>query len=82
MMPKKEIIWDDYQKAYEEAISNTSTSYAPWFIIPADNKWFTRLAIAEIMYDQFESLHLTYPEVSKEQKEELLKVKEILMNEK
>jgi polyphosphate kinase 2 (PPK2 family) len=79
---KERTFWNDYQKAYEEAISNTSTDYAPWFIIPADNKWFTRLAIAEIMYEQFEALHMTYPEVSKEQKAELLKLKEILLNEK
>ncbi|MDQ3019689.1 MAG: polyphosphate kinase 2 family protein [Bacteroidota bacterium] len=73
--------WDQYQTAYEDALSNTSEDYAPWFIIPADNKWFTRLAIANIIYRQFEALHLTYPEVSSEQKEELLKVKKELLDE-
>lgn len=74
--------WNDYQNVYQEALNNTSTEYAPWFIIPADDKWFTRLAIAEIMFRQFESLNLTYPEVTSEQKAELQKVKETLMNEK
>jgi len=73
--------WDEYQKAYEEAINNTSTELAPWFIIPADNKWFTRLAIAEILYQQFEALHLSYPKVSEEEKAELQKVKEQLLKE-
>lgn len=78
---KEREFWDDYQKAYEEAISNTSTDYAPWFIVPADNKWFTRLAIANIIYLQFEMLHLSYPEVSEEQRSDLLKAKELLLKE-
>lgn len=65
---KERSFWNDYQNAYEDALSNTSADYAPWFVIPADNKWFTRLAIAEILYLRFESLHLTYPEVSPEEK--------------
>lgn len=79
---KERQFWDDYQSAYEDALSNTSTEYAPWFVIPADNKWFSRLAIATIIHKQFESLHLTYPEVSEKQKAELQKVKEELLNEK
>lgn len=78
---KERNFWDQYQAAYEEALSNTSKDHAPWFIIPADDKWFTRLAIANIIYSHFESLHLSYPEVSPAQKEELLKVKEELLNE-
>lgn len=74
--------WDEYQTAYEDALSNTSTEYAPWFIIPADNKWFTRLAIAKIIHKQFELLNLEYPEVSDEQRAELQKIKEELLNEK
>lgn len=73
--------WDSYQKAYEDALSNTSKSYAPWFVIPADNKWFTRLAIAEIMYLQFESLKLKYPEVSPEEKAKLEVAKQELLKE-
>jgi len=73
--------WQDYQHAYQEALSNTSTELAPWFIIPADDKWFTRLAIVNIIYEQFEAMHLEYPTVSDEVKTELLKVKEQLLSE-
>ncbi len=78
---KERQFWNQYQSAYEQAISSTSTDEAPWFIIPADDKWFTRLAIAEILYEQFSSLNLEYPSVSDEQKSELQKVKEELLNE-
>jgi len=73
--------WDDYQKAYSEAISATSTDYAPWFVVPADNKWFTRLAIASIIYKQFEKLDLSYPVVSQTQKDALQKAKVALLAE-
>ena len=73
--------WKDYQKAYEEAISQTSTKHAPWFIIPADDKWFTRLAIAAIIHRQFEKLKFSYPKVSEAQKAELEKAKLKLMSE-
>lgn len=73
--------WKDYQKAYEEALSQTSTSYAPWFIVPADDKWYTRLAIASIIYRQFAKLDLSYPHVSRAQKEELERARLELMGE-
>jgi len=73
--------WDKYQTAYEEAIGETSTDTAPWFIIPADDKWYARLAIAAVIYKQFEELKLSYPRVSEEQKEELQKAKAQLMGE-
>lgn len=79
---KERNYWDDYQKAYEDALSNTSTEYAPWFVIPADDKWFTRVAIAGILYNHFSGLDLEYPEVSTEKKAELQKIKEELQNEK
>lgn len=53
--------WDDYQHAYEEMISATSTSHAPWFIIPADRKWYTRYVVSEIVKKQFESMSIAYP---------------------
>ena len=74
--------WDQYQKAYEDVLSNTSKDYAPWFIIPADDKWFTRVAIAGIMYIHFKELNLEYPQVSEERKAELKVIKEELLNEK
>jgi PPK2 family polyphosphate:nucleotide phosphotransferase len=74
--------WDEYHHAYQEAISATSTSYAPWFIIPADNKWYTRLAIASIIFRELESLNIDYPKVSDAHRAELLKAREWLMSEK
>jgi len=73
--------WRDYQHAYEEAISNTSTEYAPWFIIPADHKWFMRTAVGDIIVSTLESLDLKMPELSKEGKADLQKAKEILLGE-
>ncbi|MCZ8020879.1 MAG: polyphosphate kinase 2 family protein [Cyclobacteriaceae bacterium] len=78
---KERGFWKDYQKAYEEALSATSTEYAPWFVIPADDKWFARLAIAAVIYRQFGKLNLSYPVVSEQQKEELQKAKLKLMSE-
>ncbi len=78
---KERAFWDQYQKVYAEALSETSTSYAPWFVIPADDKWFARLAIASVIYRQFEKLQLTYPTVSEAQKAELQKAKLHLMSE-
>lgn len=73
--------WDEYQKFYGEAISATSTEKSPWFIIPADDKWYARLAIASIIRTQFETLDLGYPKVSKSQLEELQKAKQSLLRE-
>jgi PPK2 family polyphosphate:nucleotide phosphotransferase len=74
--------WNDYQSAYEQAISHTSTKEAPWFIIPADNKWFARLAIGNIIGQHIEKLDLAYPTLSKEQMADLQKAKAFLMAEK
>src|SRR5213592_3186729 len=63
--------WDDYTKAYEEALSKTSTQDAPWFIIPADHKWFARLAIAEIVVAALADLDLSFPKPSAAHLEEL-----------
>ncbi len=79
---KERACWKDYRKAYEEAISNTSTDYAPWFVIPADDKWFARLSIAGIIYKQLEKLDIAYPVLSSAQREDLLKAKDLLLNEK
>ncbi|MBX2894091.1 MAG: polyphosphate kinase 2 family protein [Cyclobacteriaceae bacterium] len=79
---KERGFWDDYQKAYSEALSATSTEYAPWFVVPADDKWYARLAIAAIIARQFAKLEINYPVVSQAQKEELQKAKLQLMSEK
>jgi PPK2 family polyphosphate:nucleotide phosphotransferase len=63
--------WDDYMKAYEEMIRETATDEAPWYVIPADNKWFTRVAVAAGVIEALESLKLKYPTVDKEKLKEL-----------
>ena len=74
--------WDHYQKAYEDAISATSTKYAPWYIIPADKKWFTRLLVSDIIVDTLKKLKPDYPKLTKDQLAELEKSKEKLLAEK
>lgn len=74
--------WDEYRHAYEDVFKYTSTKYAPWYIIPADHKWFTRIALSDIIIDTLEKLNLHYPEVSKEQREALQKARATLMKEK
>jgi len=79
---KERQFWQAYTEAYEDVFNNTSTKWAPWYIIPADNKWFTRLCVGAVMYDTMRGLNLSYPTVSKERKEELLQVKKMLEAEK
>ena len=74
--------WDEYQTAYEDALSNTSLDDAPWYIVPADNKWFTRAAIANIIADKLESLDLSFPDLPKEEKDKLAAARQQLTNEK
>jgi PPK2 family polyphosphate:nucleotide phosphotransferase len=73
--------WDDYMNAYEDAISATSTEAAPWYIVPADRKWFTRLAISEIIVKKLESMNLHYPVVTEEQRAALGEAKRVLMKD-
>jgi PPK2 family polyphosphate:nucleotide phosphotransferase len=74
--------WDKYMEAYEEMMSATSTDHAPWFVLPADDKWFTRLCLAAIIFFEFEKLGLTYPVVSTDQLARLETVKQELLAEK
>ena len=74
-------LWDDYMKAYEAALNHTSTSSAPWYIIPADHKWFTRTVVADLIIDRLESLELTYPTLSKEGRQHLAEAKALLESE-
>lgn len=67
--------WDDYQAAYQEMFNHTSTEWAPWYIIPADHKWFSRLAVAAIINHTLEGLDLNFPTVNDKQKKELLEAK-------
>jgi PPK2 family polyphosphate:nucleotide phosphotransferase len=70
--------WNDYMKAYEEMIANTATPHAPWFVIPADNKWFTRLAVAAAIVDTLDGLNLSYPKVNTQKRKELKAAQELL----
>ncbi len=79
---KERTFWKDYMKAYEDVFTHTSTEAAPWYIVPADNKWFTRLAVAAITYQTIEDLKLAYPKVSEEKRKELQEVRRILNAEK
>jgi PPK2 family polyphosphate:nucleotide phosphotransferase len=73
--------WKDYMHAYEEALTHTSTDYAPWYVIPADNKWFMRVAVAAIIAETMEGLTLDYPMVSAAQQKALLASKKLLLSE-
>jgi len=67
--------WDDYMKAYEDMIAATSTKHAPWYVVPADNKWYTRLIVAAAIVDTMKELKLAYPKVDPEQRKQLLTAK-------
>lgn len=75
-------LWPDYMNAYEEAINETSKDYAPWFVIPADNKWFTRVAAIQIIIDAMEKMDLKYPELSEKETLALEDAKKELESEK
>ncbi len=73
--------WDEYQMAYEDMLNHTSTPWAPWYVIPADRKWFSRIAVAAVLIETMRSLNLAYPEVTEEQKAGLQGAREALENE-
>ena len=78
---KERGFWDDYQKVYTEAMEATSTEKSPWYVIPADNKWFTRVAVSEIICQHLEAMKLHYPELNEAQKAELAECKKMLESE-
>ena len=78
---KERALWDDYQRAYEDMLGATSTAYAPWHVIPADHKWFARLAVADIVIDTLRSMKLHYPKLSKETRAGLEAAKQSLESE-
>jgi PPK2 family polyphosphate:nucleotide phosphotransferase len=71
--------WDDYMEAYEDMIQNTATKHAPWYVVPADNKWFTRVVVAAAVIDALADLDLHYPKVSDEKLKELAVAKKALL---
>ncbi len=78
---KERAHWGEYMSAYEDMFNHTSTEWAPWYIIPADHKWFTRAAVADIIVAKLESLKLKYPEMTEEKKKGLLEAKQLLEKE-
>jgi polyphosphate kinase 2 (PPK2 family) len=74
--------WDDYQKAYEDMIRNTAAKEAPWYVVPADNKWFTRLVVSTVIVDALESLDLAYPKVGEAERKELAAARKELESKK
>jgi PPK2 family polyphosphate:nucleotide phosphotransferase len=78
---KERQCWDDYQDAYEKMIRKTSSKDAPWFVIPADNKWFARLMVGAVVAEALLSLDLAYPVVGEEKKKELAKARQLLQSE-
>jgi PPK2 family polyphosphate:nucleotide phosphotransferase len=79
---KEREFWDDYMQAFEEAIKATASKHAPWYVVPADNKWFTRLIVAAAIVEAMASLDLTYPKVDAAKKKELAAARVALSRER
>ncbi len=79
---KEREFWNDYMNAYEDMIQQTATKDAPWYVVPADNKWFTRVVVAAAIIDALASLDLSYPKVGKEKLQELAAAKQALLGNK
>ena len=79
---KERAFWKDYKEAYEEMVQNTATKHAPWHVIPADNKWFTRLIVASAIVEALGSLDLAFPDVDKAKKKELEQIRDSLLQSK
>jgi PPK2 family polyphosphate:nucleotide phosphotransferase len=79
---RERALWDDYMSAYEDMIRHTSTPKAPWHVVPADNKWFTRITVAAAIVDTLTELKLAYPEVDAEKAKELAAAGEVLESRK
>ena len=79
---KERAFWGDYMTAYEDMIRRTSTPEAPWYVVPADNKWFTRTVVAAAVIEALDALNLHYPKVSNEKLKELAAAKQVLIGSK
>ena len=74
--------WKDYQEAYQEMIQQTATQHAPWYVVPADNKWFTRLVVASAILEALSDLNLAFPDVDKSKRKGLAGVRASLLAQK
>jgi PPK2 family polyphosphate:nucleotide phosphotransferase len=75
---KQREFWDEYQAAFEDMLNHTSTKWAPWYVVPADRKWFSRLCVAALLSDRLRSLGLRYPEIDATKKHELEEARKLL----
>jgi len=78
---KEREFWDEYQEAYEDMIRHTASKHAPWYVVPADNKWFTRLVVSEAVVAALQGMKLKYPNLSGAQKSALAQARKQLENE-
>ena len=79
---KERKLWDDYQKAYEDAIKATATKEAPWYVIPADRKWYTRYLVSELLVKTLEDINPKYPELTPDAQKDLAECAKQLNEEK
>jgi len=79
---KERAFWKDYKEVYEEMVQNTATKHAPWYVVPADNKWFTRLIVASAIVEALSQLDLAFPDVDRAKKKELDQIRDSLEAEK
>ena len=79
---KERGLWDDYMEAYEEMIQHTATKEAPWYVVPADNKWFSRVVVAAAIIDALDSMNLKYPKLDEAKLKDLQAAKEALLEDK
>src|SRR6201993_1493654 len=79
---KERKFWDEYHGAYEEMVQQTAAKHAPWYVVPADNKWFTRLVVAAAMLQALDDLNLAFPDVEKSKRKDLAAVRASLLAQK
>lgn len=79
---KERKFWNDYQEAYEEMVQNTATKRAPWYVVPADNKWYGRVVVASAIIEALDGLNLQFPDVDKTKKKELDEIRDALLKGK
>jgi PPK2 family polyphosphate:nucleotide phosphotransferase len=78
---KERAYWDDYMRAYEDAIRETATKDSPWYVVPADNKWFTRIVVASVIVRTLDDLDLAYPEIDDARRRDLATARRALMRD-
>ena len=74
--------WDNYMDAYEDMIQHTAAKHAPWYVVPADHKWFTRVVVSSVIVETLQSLKLEFPKVTAERKRELVAARAALLRTK